>query len=457
MTSENPTNTERFLQLRSDFTDFEHFQGDPTQRAEEKERFLNNETYVPEYAYPRLANFRFDSDIAQLKSDLLEASFGLKDTIRSSEVSLQIGYIHSELARIALTEAAHYMQTGDYETTSDAFNRRNVEAYGEFDTDLSLSMIHTEYIRTFDLIPASEYEDKIRNELLGLIDITEPGGITEPEILSESEIKALQRFVLEKYKNSFGIVPDTDNSVTYNAGQCRDILEKVLAEDGLAAKGWTIVINEASIIAATYPKQKIIYIPATIAYTADEIRRILIGHEIKAHAWRYENALLTGNQILEEGTSTSADIEEGLGILIECAIAGSLDNPSLDRARDRYITAGLALGVDGVKRDAREVYEVLWRMFVIREALKNPTTTIDEFAAKQVAYTHIENAFRGTSFARKGVIYTKLKIYYEGLVKNADFFREYGDDIQEAFDIAFLGRYDHTDPIERELFRNKRS
>ena len=453
--------TSEFLQLRSDFTDFEHFQGNASQRAEEKRQFLNDEVYAPQYAYPRLAEFAFKDDIVALKSNLLEASFGLKHVEKTPEVESQLTYIHSELARIALTEAARnmYVMQGftNYETNSEAFNRRNIEAYGELDYGLSLSMINTEYTNAFNLVPATNYEQTIKTELLQRINIGEPLNLTEPQILNSSELDALHQFVLRRYEDAFSLVPDTDDTVRYNAAQCKAILEQVLISDGLAEKGWSIVINEESIIVSTYPKRKIIYIPSNIAYTAEEIRRILIGHEIKAHAWRYENALLTKNQTLEEGTAASADIEEGLGILIECAISGNLDNPSLDRARDRYITAGLALGVDGVKRDAREVYEILWRMFVLRGNSEGGSVEDQEAAAKQVAYTHIENAFRGTSFTRKGVIYTKLKIYYEGLIKNAKFFKENINDIAEAFDVAFIGRYDHTDAKERQQFSAERS
>lgn len=69
--------------------------------------------------------------------------------------------------------------------------------------------------------------------------------------------------------------------------------------------------------------------------------------------------------------------------------------------------------------------------------------------AKRLAYTHTENAFRGTDFWLQGVIYTKLKVYYEGLRKNAEYIADNADDIECAIDRAMLGKYDHANPKER--------
>jgi hypothetical protein len=70
--------------------------------------------------------------------------------------------------------------------------------------------------------------------------------------------------------------------------------------------------------------------------------------------------------------------------------------------------------------------------------------------AKAQATTHVENAFRGTNFAMPGVIYTKLKVYYEGLAKNVAYFRNFNGTINEALDAAMVGKCDHTDQNEMD-------
>lgn len=74
--------------------------------------------------------------------------------------------------------------------------------------------------------------------------------------------------------------------------------------------------------------------------------------------------------------------------------------------------------------------------------------------AKDAAYTHIENAFRSTDYWMKGVIFTKLKMYYEGFRKNAQYFEAHADNLEEALDIALIGKFDHTNPEELALIQD---
>jgi hypothetical protein len=49
-----------------------------------------------------------------------------------------------------------------------------------------------------------------------------------------------------------------------------------------------------------------------------------------------------------------------------------------------------------------------------------------------------------------GVIYAKLKIYYEGIRKNAQYFAGRSGTLEEAFEEVMIGKYNHTDPRERK-------
>jgi hypothetical protein len=173
------------------------------------------------------------------------------------------------------------------------------------------------------------------------------------------------------------------------------------------------------------------------------------------HAQRSQNGYYSGLKILKNGTADYADIEEGLGVLLECIVSGSLENPAFHRARDRYITAGLALGMDsGKPRDARYTYEILWRIIASRKSTDGVISEEIIAQSKDEAYDHIENAFRGTNFAMPGMIYSKLKVYREGLIKNVQYFKDSIDDIDGALDKAMIGKFNHTDPHELELVKH---
>lgn len=60
----------------------------------------------------------------------------------------------------------------------------------------------------------------------------------------------------------------------------------------------------------------------------------------------------------------------------------------------------------------------------------------------------------GTAFWMRAVIYTKLKVCYEGLRKNADYITQNVDNIEQAIDNAMIGKYHHTNPAEFENITN---
>jgi len=117
-------------------------------------------------------------------------------------------------------------------------------------------------------------------------------------------------------------------------------------------------------------------------------------------------------------------------------------------ARDRYIVAGLARGTDGTPRDARQTYELAWRMFAIRMAKDGDLTDEILAKAKESAFTHVDNAFRGTPQTTPGLIYRKLKMYYEGLQKNGQYYMNHKGNIAAALEVSLVGKCDHTDEAE---------
>jgi hypothetical protein len=141
-------------------------------------------------------------------------------------------------------------------------------------------------------------------------------------------------------------------------------------------------------------------------------------------------------------------VEEGLGTVMALLAAPKELSP-IERARTRYIHVGLALGTGSQPRDARQVFEIIWRILALQQNPEGTITNEAVVAAKEGAYTHIENIFRGTDCKMKGVAYIKAKVYYEGLLKNVKYLTDIQGD-NAAFVRMFLGKYNHTDTTETE-------
>jgi len=448
-----------YKDTKSSFSDFTHFEGKFERRTAERNAFINNLEYTPNYDYPKLDFLIDNGDISEKKREIYEAVMELEvakgyPDANTAEIELFASFHEMRLKKIMLVEAArnlhNYISMSDTEVNRRSFAELNEAIYGEFDTVCYLGMIATEKSRLASFVPKSEAAADIKHRLdlsLRGIDVNDE---KEEALVDEATMQKLHNFIVEHYFNVLDVVPNTPNDVYYDVTQCAEIMNRALEAGGLAQFGWTAAENSAKTTPTTMPASKKINLPSNTRRNASELRRLII-HEQEVHARRAQNGRDSGLGPIATGTANYADIEEGLGILLECSVDGNLSNPSFDRSRNRYITAGLALGADGRPRDAREVYETLWRIIAIQKADDGDITEGVIKKSKDMAYTHIENAFRGTQFWMKGVIYTKLKVYYEGLAKNADYFKSNIDNLDAVFEDVFIGKYDHTDPVEKNL------
>lgn len=464
MNAERKNAIKNYEATKSGYSDFTYFEDSEKERLQRKKDFLKGIDYTPDYDYPNLDNLRFNEDVKNKKSKTYEAVLELEAAKSESDTNLEelkiyADYHEKRLKRMMLVEAARDINeahdSGEQEVAIKAFKFLNNEVYGEFNDSDYKSMLSTEKKAAELFIANNPNAEKIKSEFLDYFKSIDLSKENQESLVSDEDLQKIHEVILQRYADILSVVPDTDDSIYYNADQCVEIINKSLEVSGLSELGWQAEINESKSFVSTNGSKFRIFLPTNTKRNANELRRLII-HEQEVHARSSKNGKETGFKPLAMGTEGADDAEEGLAVLMECAVAGNLDNASYNRARDRYITAGLALGVEGEinPRNARNVFEVLWRMLAIRSAKNGEITDEDIITAKDKAYDHVENAFKGTEFWMAGVIYTKLKIYYEGLKKNAQYFHENIDDINHALDVALIGKYDHTDKEERDAINS---
>lgn len=457
-----------YKNIKTPFSDFGRFE-DPevSNRTTSKKRFIDGIDYVPAYNYPKLTFLKDDKTVSEKKTAVYEAVLELEtaqkaaaiigDTPRSAELLLYRSFHDVRLKKIMLVEAANHMQdvrsSSEQETARQTFMQMNTEVYGAMREDIFRTMIGAERTKVESFEANDETAKTISEDLRRVLFAMGIEASHDVELMSDKEINTLHEVVVRRYSTILSAIPETGDDVYYDAQQCADIINDTLIAGGLYDEGWKCVVNPAKSNPSTDGTKKTISLPVNTRRNAAELKRLVL-HEQEVHARRANNGGKVGSNLLATGTADYADVEEGLGVLFECAVAGSLSNPSFNRARERYITAGLALGLDGdAPRDAREVYEILWRILAVNMSSdgKMPVDLVDE--AKNKAFLHIENAFRGTAFWMKGVIYTKLKIYYEGFMANAQYVRNNIGRLDDAIDEAMTGKFNHTSPQEAALVR----
>jgi len=449
-----------YEETKAKFTDFPYFEDGFQKRCKAKKSFINGKTYVPEYSYPKLDSIAFNDDISNKKDKIYKAVLELEaaksySSIDSSELELYASSLESRLKKIMLVEASSDLYDpfimSDSETNKRGFGEVNESLYGKYDEEMYLGILNTERQKIDSFSPKNELACAIKSDLSTLLSDIDTSKNVEKALLDKDDIGTLHDYVLDRYSDILDVVPNTPSDVYFDVKQCCEIMSKALKAGGL--EDWLAEENPLKVNVVTNSTKKRIYLPSNTRRNADELKRLII-HEQEVHARRLDNGEKSGVGVLGEGTANYLNAEEGLAVMLECAVKGDFNNASIDRARNRYITAGLALGADGEPRDARETFEIMWRLVAINDSIDGVIDNQDVDGFKDKAYSFIENAYRGTQFWMKGIIYTKLKIYYEGLVANAHYLKNHINDLDKAFSEVFVGKYDHTNPRERGLVLN---
>lgn len=454
------------LNAPSSFIDYARFEDSNTARKTALNDFVNGEVYTPDYRYPKLTH-PYDTDdkgssISEKKSKTYEAILELEahkytGYLPESVFELYASYHEARLKKMMLVEAAKRLHepgtSSQLMVAREEYSFLNKELYGEMNVEAFSAIMATESRRVEEFIPSNGPAAQIKSELLDYFRQYKFSGVEKCH-LSDEEMSRMKESIDKRYAHCLEPIPDTQDDVYYDAQECVAIMNSCLLASGLAKAGWICEVNPTKANPATNEGAKKIFLPATTRRNAAELRRLYL-HEGEVHARRAYNGSLTDIVPLEKGTANYADVEEGLGVVLEAIDSGDMtSSAAYNRARDRYILAGLALGTDGHPKDGRSSYEIMWRLVALRGSKDGTITEQDIISAKQQATAHSDNAFRGTNFAMPGVIYSKLKVYYEGLAKNVTYLRDHIDTLDEALDIAMTGKYDHTDQHERSHVQN---
>ncbi len=464
--SENKT-IKRYAEIDSSFSDYRRFKEPSSSRTAAKEAFIADRTYAPDFKYPSI-EFLFDKldkeDRESVndkdhylhikKSRIQKAVYELDSYSDTNPEALLYSNFHqTRLLRIMLNEASYRMLFATNEDSrsiaAKEFSTIGRELYGPMDKELFLGITHNYKHKIDQFIPKTDQALSIKNSLQNVftqcyIDGPEP----EPIIDKETLLK-IRATINKRYEKLFGVFPGTDDNVYYNAQQSAEILNDALATTGLSYFGWKAIVDNNIQIVSTDGEFQTISLPSNLRRNSAELVRLYI-HEGEVHARRYENGKRR-SVLLSRGTANYADVEEGVGLLLECALVGEIKSPALDRAEERYLLAGIATGLFGPLRDARQSHELLWRLIAVKQNHHGVIGQKEIKKAKTASVVHIENAFRGTPTTIPGIIYPKLKIYLEGLVKNCRLFQSYNGDYNDLLDKIMLGKYDHTNPTEAAL------
>jgi hypothetical protein len=386
------------------FQDYEYLISSRNWIVKQKELFLKDKIENPTLNYPKLDKINFGSQLKKLSS--------LKKTISKHEPNrlvkdVYIQKINEKIIELKMLEATR-------NNDDNLFLKYSKLLYGIPKKEIflyTISQIH-EMVKDkqesthspFDLL-MKKYQFETNKKRINLI--RKAALIAErPPIL-----------VVDNKKG------------TFEADKIRKAFKKALKEMGI--HGFNVVIDAKGEYKDISVDQKNnIIIPRNRKASKRKLVS-LINHEIGVHVQRKKNGEDSGLKLLSLGLDHYLKGEEGLAAYVGQRLAGFNDYSGLNG----YFAVSLALGLDGEKRNFRDVFEILKDYYLLIISKKSDGR---EKRAKDLAWARSVRIFRGTTCKTPGACFTKDIVYREGNIGVWNVIRSNPKE-EKRF---FVGKYD---------------
>ncbi len=218
----------------------------------------------------------------------------------------------------------------------------------------------------------------------------------------------------------------------FNSEEMRKIFSNALIEYNIDEK-WQVEIHPDYEGFTIDPSTKRVYIPNNKEYSSARVQR-LIPHEIGVHVQRKQNNDRNATLRILKRNCFSNTSEEGLATLVETVL--NLNKP------DQYISfmsIGLVLGLDGTKRDFRDLYELLINIYYLKD---------DDYKTDD-AWTSCIKTFLGTDYNTKGVCYFRRKGYLQDYIYTKKYLLQNPDSVKDIFKF----KYDYLNKTVSKAFQ----
>jgi hypothetical protein len=255
-------------------------------------------------------------------------------------------------------------------------------------------------------------------------------------------LQKLHDFFTSEYDQCFacfnGYPPDALLS-PHELSKCfNSALDALKARDPAWAK-WTVTHNRGAKLSVNINRQQIAIGEKRAPMTIAEARGLL-AHEILVHAQRAVHGAKHSRD-LAIGLPDYLAAEEGLGVLVESAINGSVPL----KVKDRYVDIALALGAWRRRPLLRnEMYVFCYTRAVLRGIINHETLNLEEL--EKVTWEHVNRIYRGGLGNKYLAVFTKDVAYYQGFIKMANYLQNAARRGRLTDSLAYIyrGKFDPT-------------
>jgi hypothetical protein len=311
---------------------------------------------------------------------------------------------HQKRLENDLLAAIAGMEAEAVSEVSPEFVSASLALYGAVDTDLFQSCLT--YVLDAGYHPENPTLDSLSSEVKSML-----GSIT----WQDDSLPVPTSEVFERYKDFAEAYFDEyltridDFRHTYtgviSAKELTGLIAELLDVVGASREGWQVAVSDRVDRLSVNAVTRTIRVVDRELYMSFGRLRGLLLHEVGIHVVRrlHANDLRASVPVMSFEQLTK---EEGLGVLVEQLVLQRFHVLRIFR----YLAIGLAWGSDGQKRNAHEVYEILWRLRCVA------TGNQDQAKAKRFAALETMRVFRGIAPDVRGAVLLRDKAYLEGNV-----------------------------------------
>jgi len=370
-------------------------------RQQTKDTFLAGNEDWPELEFPLLR----PSELRDAERQLLFILGEIADadtpsdeikTIAYEQVGLKLAevYRHLEIVRCLGSVAAKQ------ELSRKRAGEMTLEVFGYPDKATFEQLLIIDQMKAIEAVQKSDSEERrgIAKGFLERVHLTVPLETTTRSFeLEDQTIEKVRSDLLALFPKLGDFltqdIPDmaAPQEALLYFNQALDIFD-------LRAKGWNTELSNGRAAETKGAKKKVFVGKNRPPFTQSTLRTVPVHEAI--HAVRYQNADEQSEPIKRRSLPGNVEIEEGIGVAIEQILGGQKRTAGLAY----YLSLGLQLGLDknGVKRNFRETYEVMWR----RQLLDAPTISDEAIRnAKDAAYQTVIRTTRGNSLDARDISY----------------------------------------------------
>lgn len=351
---------------------------------------------------------------------------------------------------------------------ADRFTGATTELYGEPDRAEAIKLLTIDYRDLLDMGGDDIFSQPHVNFLLATFQpiIGESSNNTDSYAAEmEREKAAIHEYgkaIIDKYKPLLDLVSQSGKT-KFNPKDLHELFSEALdwlkEHDDPTWRDWEIIDFDGTSV-TTVAEDRQIKIPSEREDATIQDARALIAHELLVHAMRAKNGYKTDDVKLATGLPGSLDVEEGLGVLSEEAVNGTL----VDKLYDGYLDIALALGtIDGIQRNRQEIFQISFAEQLLWEQKKGTYNQADIPSIELKVWGRVDRIYRGgrgDSLGTRQAIFTKDIAYYVGYKQMAAYISEQllqGVPAAEIFHYLSQAKIDPNNHQHAERLKNAKT